>query len=138
MTLLFYIFEIQNRLIIVIFGTLISTGISYYYKKTLIYLIIKPILVYSLKYQYIYFIYTNLPEIFITYFFIIIFYSIHFFIFFLILHVYLFLLPGLYLSEKKKLYTYIINTISFWLFFYFILFITIPINLGIFFYYNIK
>ena len=90
-------------------------------------------MVYSLKYQYIYFIYTNLPEIFITYFFIIIFYSIHFFIFFLILHVYLFLLPGLYLSEKKKLYTYIINTISFWLFFFILFYLLLfPLTWGFF------
>lgn len=113
----FYIREISNRLLIILFNILVILCISYLYKKTLIYIIIKPILFYSYKKQYIYFIYTNLTELFLTYICLISFYSSHFLIYFFLINCYLFLIPGIYYTEKKQIIFITFSSIFFLAFF---------------------
>ena len=66
-----YIEEIKNRVILILISWLLSIIICYNYIETIIYIIIKPGL-YLYTHNNLYFIYTNLNEIFYTYMYLII------------------------------------------------------------------
>jgi len=106
--MIFFIFELKNRLFLISIGTLIAAILSFYYRKTLTYLCIKPTFFFKQQTHYIYFIYTNLPELFFTYLQVTFFFSGHIFIIISFLQLYFFFNPGLYKQEKKKI-IFIIN-----------------------------
>lgn len=103
----YYIIEIKNRILIAIVSWLLLIMITYYYKSTLIYLFIKPS--YStgmVNNKNIYFIYTNVSELFYTYINMIINTTIPIFFSIIIYQLILFIKPGLYKYEYRNIITY--------------------------------
>lgn len=93
-----YFLEIQNRFFLVIYGCIFSLTICYFYKETLLFLLMKPI--YSIQ---IYFIFTNITEILTTYLKLIYFLSNQIFLICFVYHTLMFLVPGLYYFEYQLL-----------------------------------
>jgi len=97
-----YFLEIRNRFLLIGYGWIFTAFISYYYKETLLFLLIKPnfCLINPIP---IYFIFTSITEIFSTYLKLIYFLSNQICLICFLYHVFLFLSPGLYYSEYKLL-----------------------------------
>ena len=97
-----YFLELKNRLCLSCFSWFISFFISYNYKETLLFLLIKlNNKLYNL--DSFYFITTNLTEVFNVYIKICFFISNQFFIIFLVYNSLLFISPGLFYNEYKNL-----------------------------------
>ena len=127
--MIFFLFELKNRLFLIIIGTLSASLLSFYYRKTLIYLCIKPTFFLKQQTHYVYFIYTNLPELFFTYLQVTFFFSLHAFIILGLIQLSFFFNPGLYMHEKKKLFLFFItNLFLFILFIFFMYFFLFPLN----------
>jgi sec-independent protein translocase protein TatC len=63
-----YFLELQNRVLyLLVFFFLIFT-LNYYYKEALFYFLVKPVFFSASKELSYYFIYTNITEVFFTYF----------------------------------------------------------------------
>lgn len=119
MKLIGHIKEIKNRAILnfLTFITLLVT--TTYYKKTLLYLTIKPGLsVYENK--TFYFIFTNLMELFITYIKLNIFISFNITIITIICHLFFFLTPIFSYIEYDKIKQKVIQLLSLWILSFFI------------------
>ena len=97
-----YYNEIKNRIVCIIYSFCISIWISYKYKTTLLYLLIKPSLIYYSEKSF-YFIYTNISELFYTYINLIITTAFQITIFYLIYQIFNFFNPGLYRNESSLL-----------------------------------
>lgn len=97
-----YITEIIKRILVIIISWISYLGICYYYKATLIYIIIKPSFKY-LKQKTIYFIYTNINELFYTYLTLIITVANNLCILIIIYNIHNFLKPSLYKIEYTNL-----------------------------------
>lgn len=97
-----YFLEIRNRLLLVVFGWFFTAFISYFYKETLLFLLIKPNFFLTNPIP-IYFIFTSITEIFSTYLKLVYFLSNQICIICFLYHILLFLSPGLYYSEYKLL-----------------------------------
>lgn len=97
-----YFFEIKNRLIYILLTFLIIAFISFLYKESLLYFIVKSS-IFKVKNELPFFIYTNLTEVFITYIKLSLLTGLYLTIPFLILQVWFFISPGLYLLEYKKI-----------------------------------
>jgi sec-independent protein translocase protein TatC len=97
-----YLLEIRNRLLLVVFGWFFTAFISYFYKETLLFLLIKPNFFLTNPIP-IYFIFTSITEIFSTYLKLVYFLSNQICIICFLYHILLFLSPGLYYSEYKLL-----------------------------------
>ena len=97
-----YFTEIIKRTLVVIISWIAYFGIGYYYKATLVYIIIKPSLNY-LKQKTIYFIYTNINELFYTYLTLIITVANNLCILITVYNIYNFLKPSLYKVEYNNL-----------------------------------
>nr|QYC61958.1 Sec-independent protein translocase component TatC [Guinardia striata] len=93
-----YSTEIINRTLIIITSWSLYLGISYYYKQTILYIIIKPSLN-QVKQKTIYFIYTNIHELFYTYLTLIISVANTLSAVIIIFNIYNFLKPSLYKTE---------------------------------------
>lgn len=127
--MIFFLFELKNRLFLIIIGTIITLLLSFYYRKTLIYIFIKPTFFFKQQTHYIYFIYTNLPELFFTYLQVTFFFSLHAFIILATIQLSFFFNPGLYKHEKKKLFSLLITNLFFFiLFVFFMYFFLFPLN----------
>ena len=114
MKLIGHIKEIKNRAILCLltFITLLIT--TTYYKKTLLYLTIKPCLsVY--KNKTFYFIFTNLMELFITYIKLNIFISLNITLIIIIFHFFFFSTPIFSYMEYNKIKRKVIKFISIWI-----------------------
>ena len=110
----FYLYykEIKNRILLITLSWIYSILICYNYVDTLIYVYIKPSQNYIDK-KNIYFIYTNISELFYTYINLIM-YSVNLvLIVYIIYQIFYFIKPGLYYKEYKTviLYLRIITTI---------------------------
>ena len=97
-----YFLEIRNRLLLVMFGWIFTAFICYFYKETLLFLLIKPNFA-STNPIPIYFIFTSITEIFSTYLKLVYFLSNQICIICFLYHVLLFITPGLFHSEYKLL-----------------------------------
>lgn len=106
-----YFLELQNRFFLLIYGWIFTLIISYFYKETLLFLLIKPI--YSIP---IYFIFTSITEILSTYLRLIYFLSNQIFLICFAYHILMFLVPGLYYFEYQLL-TKVVFLNFFFLFF---------------------
>jgi len=108
-----YFLEIKNRILLLLltWGSTIFT--SYIYKKSLLFLLIKPNF-YMLNPVPIYFIYTNVTDIFSTYIQLIIFIGNQILMISFFYHILIFLSPGLYDLEYNYLKLIIFAGIFFW------------------------
>jgi len=97
-----YFTEIIKRILVIIISWIAYFGIGYYYKATLIYIIIKPSFKY-LKQKTIYFIYTNINELFYTYLTLIITVANNLCILIIVYNIHKFLKPSLYKIEYTNL-----------------------------------
>jgi sec-independent protein translocase protein TatC len=97
-----YFLEVRNRFLLVGFGWVFTAIVCYFYKETLLFLLIKPNFS-STNPIPIYFIFTNITEIFSTYLKLVYFLSNQVCLICFLYHVFLFLSPGLYYSEYKLL-----------------------------------
>jgi sec-independent protein translocase protein TatC len=97
-----YFLEIRNRFFLLVYGWIFTATISYFYKETLLFLLIKPnfFLINSIP---IYFIFTSITEILSTYFKLIYFLSNQIFLICFAYHILMFLAPGLYYYEYQLL-----------------------------------
>ena len=97
-----YFLEIQNRLFLLIYGWIFTATICYFYKETLLFILIKPnfILINPIP---IYFIFTSITEILSTYLKLIYFLSNQVLFVCFLYHILLFLSPGLYRFEYRFL-----------------------------------
>lgn len=97
-----FINEIKNRVYLIISNWLIVTFVCYFYKDVLIFILIKPITQLS-ENNSLYFIFTNLTEIFEAQLYLIIFFSNQIIFFYIIYNILKFISPGLYKSEYLKI-----------------------------------
>nr|YP_010516738.1 SecY-independent transporter protein [Haslea karadagensis]UXN44281.1 SecY-independent transporter protein [Haslea karadagensis] len=103
-----YYIEFKSRSLLLIMTWVSTILVSYLYKEILLFLMIEPSLNYSNQ-NMLYFIFTNVTEIFTVYLKIIIFVGNHILIIFTLYHITLFLSLGLYKSELKNI-TFLIKT----------------------------
>lgn len=118
-----YIIEIRNRIFLLFITWVSIIFIGFLYKEILLFLFIKPALYNDLiKYPiFDYFIYTNISEIFTTFFQIILFISNQIFFIYFFYHVLVFISPGLYYFEHWYLKITFVFGIFFSIFSIFIL-----------------
>ena len=97
-----YFLEIRNRFLLIVFGWVFTAFICYFYKETLLFLLIKPnfFLINPIP---IYFIFTSITEILSTYLKLVYFLSNQICLICFLYHVLLFLSSGLYYSEYHLL-----------------------------------
>jgi len=111
-----YFIELKNRVFLIIISFIISILFSYSYKETLLYVYIKPSFIYTKMNKIVYFIYTDVSELFYTYLKIIQIISLPITSFFLLYQLIKFISPGLYKNE----YNYIKRYVIIWLVLYFV------------------
>lgn len=132
--LLYFFLELKNRIILMTLTWSTIFIICYNYKEILLYIIIKPSINTTFKFNKIYFITTNVTEIFNTYIYLANFISNKIIFFFFLMHFILFINTGLYKFEiyiiKKIILIYIILSISSIIFLYYII---LPISWNFFF-----
>lgn len=97
-----YIVEIRNRCLLVFLAWISTIFLSYFYKETLLFLMVKPCIIQQQSPAF-YFIFTNLTDMFATYLELAYFVGHQISFFFLMYHLFIFLAPGLYYSEYKTL-----------------------------------
>jgi sec-independent protein translocase protein TatC len=122
--LLYYFLELKNRILLIILTWSGIFIICYNYKEILLYIIIKPSFNTYYKLNKIYFITTNVTEIFNTYIYLANFISNKIIFFFFLIHFTIFISTGLYKFEilliKKIILIYIILSFFSIIFLYFI------------------
>ena len=96
-----FFFELKNRLLFILFSVLITTLAAVNYKEFIIYSITIPIIESQKDIQNIYFIYTNLTDIFDAYIKIFLLVAFQSFIFACSYQIFSFLTPALYKTEHK-------------------------------------
>jgi sec-independent protein translocase protein TatC len=125
-----FFLELRNRIILIIINWVFTIICCYSYKETLLYLVIN---INKLNKYLLYFISTNITEIFITYLKISYFFSNQIIIFYIFYHIFIFLSPAFYLSEYKKIKNILFIITIFYclslLFFYYLL---LPLSLNFF------
>ena len=110
-----YYLEIKNRLSLILITWILTCITCFFYKETLLFLIIKPFMkVYPQAFSY--FISTNLTEVFSSYILISYFIGTQLTFFYLLYHLVTFLTPALYKYEYKNLRNLIFLSFIFWLF----------------------
>ena len=95
-----YLYEIKNRIFILGLAWVSSLCTCYFYKEVILYILLKPSL-FETKTDNLYFIYTNLTELFSTYIDITFFVSNHVLGLLLVFQIYSFLKPSLYKHESN-------------------------------------
>jgi len=93
-----YFFELRNRFIYSLLTLIFLSGLSFNYRETLLFLLVKPSL-FIFETNLPYFIYTELTEIFISYIHLAVAVSTYLYLPFIIQHSWQFLNPGLYKIE---------------------------------------
>lgn len=113
MKFLNHIEEIKNRVLLVFINLTSLLLITFYYQKTLLYLIVKPSL-YLFQENSFYFIFTDLTEIFLAYLKLNFFVSLNVATMFLLVQLFFFLTPIWYTTEYKTIRSKINHIIGFW------------------------
>lgn len=98
-----YYKELKNRFLLVVLAWTTTLLVSYIYKEILLFLIVKPSINYSNN-ATMYFIFTDVTEIFSVYIQIILFFGLHSVIIYTLYHLLVFFLLGLYKFEYEYLY----------------------------------
>jgi sec-independent protein translocase protein TatC len=96
-----YYFEIKNRIFLLLLAWVSTILISYQYKEIFLFLFIKPSKV-LFKETFIYFIFTNLTEVFSTYINLSYFIGNQIFLIYFIYNILIFFAPGMYFYEYKN------------------------------------
>lgn len=109
-----YFLEIKNRTTLIIISWLFTFFICYIYKDAILFTFIKPSL-YLFKINTLYFISTNLTEIFSTHIKLACFISNQIIILYGIYHIFIFIVPGLYKFEYFNFKFILICSIIFWI-----------------------
>lgn len=107
-----YFFEIKSRILLIIISWVITILICYFYKETLLFLLVKL----NIKLYYLesfYFISTNLTDVFSVYLQLSYFVSTQLSIFIFIYHFLLFISPGLFEHEYKMLKLIVLMSLFF-------------------------
>ena len=122
-----YLFEIKNRLFLLVLLWLFVVLVCYYYKEVLLFSLIKSFI--CLNSNLFYFIFTNVTEIFSAYFTIISFISFQVACWYLIYQIFMFLSPALFSSEHQYL-DFFFKLLTFFFFFSFVLsnYVLIPLT----------
>ena len=94
-----YFFELRNKLVLIIITFLSTLLICYWYKDVLLFLVTQI----HLNDENLYFIFTDVTELFYTYFRLIFFFSIQITIWYLFYHILSFLSTALYIQEFRFL-----------------------------------
>ena len=113
-----YLFEIKNRVSLLVLLWLFVGLVCYYYKEVLLFSLIKSFI--CLNSDVLYFIFTNVTEIFSVYFTIISFISVQVACWYFIYHIFVFLSPALFSNEHQYLY-FFFKLFTFFFFFSFVL-----------------
>lgn len=122
-----YLFEIKNRLSLLVLLWLFVGLVCYYYKEVLLFSLIKSFI--CLNSELFYFIFTNVTEVFSAYFTIISFISFQVACWYLIYHIFVFLSPALFSNEHQYL-DFFFKLLTFFFFFSFVLsnYVLIPLT----------
>lgn len=122
-----YLFEIKNRLFLLVLLWFFIVVVCYYYKEVLLFFLVKSYI--CLNSNLLYFIFTNVTEIFSVYLTIISFISFQIACWYLIYHIFVFLSPALFIYEYKYL-DFFYRLFTFFFFFSFILshYVIIPLT----------
>ena len=116
-----YLLEIKNRFLFIIFAWISTIVICYIYKETLLFLIIKSNNIFSSSNTPLYYIFTNITEIFTIYIKVVNFIANQIFLIYFLYHILLFMSPGLYYYEYKYFFKIFSLGIFFWFFSIYIL-----------------
>ena len=111
--ILYYYFEVRNRFLLILLTWIFTVIISYNYKEILLFSFIQSSFTFF-KTSTVYFIFTNLTEVFSTYLQLIYFISNQIVVFFILYHILLYVAPGLYNYEYKNLKFIFILISIFW------------------------
>lgn len=113
-----YFVEIRNRFLLVLLTWFSTLFISYLYKEILLFSIVQPnlILDFSSGSTFLYFIFTNVTEVFSVYFQLVLFLSFQIFLLYFFYHMFSFLSPSLFNSEYFYLNFICKIIISIWVF----------------------
>lgn len=106
-----YLSEIKYRILFSIIAWLFAMIVCYYYKETLLFLVIKPSLSFT-KNSSFFFLTTNIAEVFMAYLHLCYFVSNQIIIVFLFYQFFAFIANGLYISEYLYLKTFLLIIIS--------------------------
>jgi len=98
-----YLKEIKNRLLLILIMYAATTLFLFFYKELLMFIIIKPIIKINLNQDNVYFIYTDITEIFYIYIYLIFTVTNVLSAFYITYQSTLFIIPSLYFFELKKL-----------------------------------
>ena len=122
-----YLFEIKNRVLLLILLWIFVGLVCYYYKEVLLFSFIKSFI--CLNSDLFYFIFTNVTEIFSVYFNIITFISFQIACWYLIYHIFVFLSPALFRNEHQYL-DFLFKLLTFFFFISFVLsnYVLIPLT----------
>ena len=107
-----YLFELRNKLILIIITFFSALLICYWYKDVLLFLVTQI----HLNDENLYFIFTDVTELFYTYFKLISFFSIQITLWYLLYHIFSFLSTALYIQEFNFLSFLFKSTTFFWFF----------------------
>jgi sec-independent protein translocase protein TatC len=107
-----YFLEIKNRLFLLFITCFSTVLIAYFYKETLLFLIVQPNYILSGDLAFFYFIFTDVTEIFAVHMQLITFLSFQIFVIIFIYHTFIFLSPAFFQAEYRYFKT-IIKVIGF-------------------------
>lgn len=112
-----YLIEIKNRILLIIFSWICLIIVSYCYKETILFLLVKPNFnLFDSKDFTFYFITTNITDTFYVYLKLSYFFSFQLTFLFFMYHLLLFLSPGLYNKEFKFFQFFLTLLVAYWLF----------------------
>ena len=122
-----YLFEIKNRVSLLVLLWLFVGVVCYYYKEILLFSLIKSFI--CLNSDLFYFIFTNVTEVFFIYFTLISFISFQIACWYLIYNIFVFLSPALFSYEHQYL-NFFFKLLTFFFFFSFVLsnYVLIPLT----------
>lgn len=112
-----YFLEIKNRLLLTLLTCISVFLISYFYKETLLFLIVQPSIFknYNKSLSFFYFIFTDVTEILSIYLDLLKFLTLQIFFSFIIYHFFIFISSALFQFEYKKLKLHLKNFLYAWL-----------------------
>jgi len=116
----YFVTELKNRTLLIALTWVSVMAVSYFYKEVLVFLLVKPNL-FAFQQNSLYFIFTNLTDIFSTYLKLIHFVGNQFLLVFSLYHLFVFLTPGLYFFEYKRYAKLFKTSLILWFFSIFIL-----------------
>jgi sec-independent protein translocase protein TatC len=113
-----YLFELKNRIILILITVVSMLLVSYLYKETLLFLITQPERLMNKNnfYSTFYFIFTNITEVLSVYITLVTFFSFQVFLLFTIYHCFVFFSPAMFKSEYYLVFSFFKISISVWFF----------------------